>query len=242
MSKATKVFKMITESTSDIEMIKEAVDPNLPQTMKFRGVFMVSERRNGNGRIYPYEELKKEVDRFRVEMIDTDRALMELEHPSSCEIDPTRACARILKIDEDNKSWIGEAVILCSDEKHGIKGTVCGDTLAALTNYGTKWGVSSRAMGTVDEKTGIVSDLHLVTLDAVMNPSIGEMVTADGNRFVNGILESKQWICNIHGELVESKFNALEKSLAKMPNTFDSKKRAAHIGKALTDFFNSIVE
>lgn len=242
MSKATKVFKMITESTSDIEMIKEAVDPNLPQTMKFRGVFMVSEQRNGNGRIYPYEELKKEVDRFRVEMIDTDRALMELEHPSSCEIDPTRACARILKIDEDNKSWIGEAVILCSDEKHGIKGTVCGDTLAALTNYGTKWGVSSRAMGTVDEKTGIVSDLHLVTLDAVMNPSIGEMVTADGNRFVNGILESKQWICNIHGELVESKFNVLEKSLAKMPNTFDSKKRAAHIGKALTDFFNSIVE
>ena len=242
MSKATKVFKMITESTSDIEMIKEAVDPNLPQTMKFRGVFMVSEQRNGNGRIYPYEELKKEVDRFRVEMIDTDRALMELEHPSSCEIDPTRACARILKIDEDNKSWIGEAVILCSDEKHGIKGTVCGDTLAALTNYGTKWGVSSRAMGTVDEKSGIVSDLHLVTLDAVMNPSIGEMVTADGNRFVNGILESKQWICNIHGELVERKFNALEKSLAKMPNTFDSKKRAVHIGKALTDFFNSIVE
>ena len=242
MSKATKVFKMITESTSDIEMIKEAVDPNLPQTMKFRGVFMVSERRNGNGRIYPYEELKKEVDRFRVEMIDTDRALMELEHPSSCEIDPTRACARILKIDEDNKSWIGEAVILCSDEKHGIKGTVCGDTLAALTNYGTKWGVSSRAMGTIDEKTGIVSDLHLVTLDAVMNRSIGEMVTADGNRFVNGILESKQWICNIHGELVDSKFNALEKSLAKMPNTFDSKKRAAHVGKALTDFFNSIVE
>ena len=242
MSKATKVFKMITESTSDIEMIKEAVDQNLPQTMKFRGVFMVSEQRNGNGRIYPYEELKKEVDRFRVEMIDTDRALMELEHPSSCEIDPTRACARILKIDEDNKSWIGEAVILCSDEKHGIKGTVCGDTLAALTNYGTKWGVSSRAMGTVDEKSGIVSDLHLVTLDAVMNPSIGEMVTADGNRFVNGILESKQWICNIHGELVESKFNALEKSLAKMPNTFDSKKRAAHVGKALTDFFNSIVE
>ena len=242
MSKATKIFKMITESTSDIEMIKEAVDPNLPQTMKFRGVFMVSEQRNGNGRIYPYEELKKEVDRFRVEMIDTDRALMELEHPSSCEIDPTRACARILKIDEDNKSWIGEAVILCSDEKHGIKGTVCGDTLAALTNYGTKWGVSSRAMGTVDEKSGIVSDLHLVTLDAVMNPSIGEMVTADGNRFVNGILESKQWICNIHGELVESKFNALEKSLAKMPNTFDSKKRAAHVGKALTDFLNSIVE
>lgn len=241
MKDPTKVFKMITESAPEIELVKEAVDPNVPNTMKFRGVFMVSEQRNGNGRIYPYEELKKEVDRFNVEMVNTNRALMELEHPSSCEIDPTRACARILNINEDNKSWVGEAVVLCSDEKHGIKGTVCGDTLAAITNYGTKWGVSSRAMGTVDEKTGVVSDLHLVTLDVVLNPSIGTMVTSDGNRFVNGILESKQWICNIHGELVERKFNALEKNLARMPNTFDSKKRAAHVGKALTDFFNSIV-
>lgn len=241
MKDPTKVFKMITESAPEIELVKEAVDPNVPNTMKFRGVFMVSEQRNGNGRIYPYEELKKEVDRFNVEMVNTNRALMELEHPSSCEIDPTRACARILNINEDNKCWVGEAVVLCSDEKHGIKGTVCGDTLAAITNYGTKWGVSSRAMGTVDEKTGVVSDLHLVTLDVVLNPSIGTMVTSDGNRFVNGILESKQWICNIHGELVERKFNALEKNLARMPNTFDSKKRAAHVGKALTDFFNSIV-
>jgi len=46
-------------------------------------------------------------------------------------------------------------------------------------------------MGTVDEKTGLVKDLQLITIDTVLNPSIGEMVTADGNRFVNGILESK---------------------------------------------------
>lgn len=242
MKTRQKIYKMITESSPEIELVKESADSDLPRTIKFKGIFLVSEKRNGNGRIYPYEALKAEVDRFRTEMIDTDRALSELEHPSSCEIDPTRACARILSLTEDSKSWIGEAIVLCSDEKHGIRGTVCGDTLAGLINYGTKFGVSSRAMGTVDEKTGIVSDLHLVTLDTVMNPSIGEMVSADGNRFVNGILESKQWICNIHGQLVERKFNALEKSLSRMPNTFDTKKRAAHIGKALTDFFNSIVE
>lgn len=242
MKKQDKVLKMITESSPDIEFIKEDFDPNKPQTMKFRGIFLVSEKKNGNNRIYPYEELAPEVDRFRTEMIETNRALMELEHPSSCEIDPTRASARILSLEEDNKQWIGEAVILCSDEKHGIKGTVCGDTLAALTNYGTKWGVSSRAMGTVDEETGIVSQLHLVTIDCVMNPSIGEMVTADGNRFVNGILESKQFICNIHGEIVESKFNKFEKKISKMPNTNISSKKADFLGKAITDFFNDLVK
>lgn len=202
MKNTAKTFRLITESKSEVEIVKEDFDPSKPLTMKFRGVFLISNRKNGNNRVYPYAELKREVDKFREEMIDTNRALMELEHPESSEIDPTRASARILSLVEDNKQWIGEAVILCSDEKHGIKGTVCGDTLAALTNYGTSWGVSSRAMGNVDDN-GIVSDLHLVTIDTVMNPSIGEMVSTNGNRFVNGILESKQWVCGIHGELVE---------------------------------------
>lgn len=174
-------------------------------------------------------------------MIQTNRALMELEHPSSCEIDPARASARILSLEEDSKQWIGEAVLLCTDEKHGIKGTVCGDTLYSLTQYGTKWGVSSRAMGSVDEDTCLVQDLNLVTIDTVLNPSIGEMVTADGNRFVNGILESKQWVCNNHGQLVERKFDAFQKRISKMPNTHISSKKALFLGKAVSDFFNSLV-
>lgn len=230
---------MLTESAPEVELIKEAYDPSKPQTMKFRGIFLVSDKKNGNNRIYPYEELKREVDRFREEMIDTNRALMELEHPESSEIDPTRASARILSLVEDSHQWIGEAVILCSNEKFGIKGTVCGDTLAALTNYGTKWGVSSRAMGTVDDD-GYVSDLHLVTIDTVMNPSIGEMVSTNGNRFVNGILESKQWICNTHGELVESVFDKFEKKISKMPNTNIGSKKAAYLGKAVKDFLSEI--
>lgn len=202
---------------------------------------MQSEKKNGNNRIYPYRELKREVDKFRTEMIETNRALMELEHPSSSEIDPTRASARILSLTEDNNQWIGEAVILCSDEKHGIKGTVCGDTLMSLTQYGTKWGVSSRAMGEVDEDTGIVSQLNLVTIDTVLNPSIGEMVTSDGNRFVNGILESKYFVCNVHGEIIEKKFNKFEKRISKMPNTHIKSKKAEFLGKAISEFFESLV-
>ena len=77
-----------------------------------------------------------------------------------------------MSLTEDKNVWIGEGIILCSDEKFGIKGTPCGDILAALTNYGTKWGVSSRAVGEVDESTGIVKEFHLICLDTVLEPSI----------------------------------------------------------------------
>ena len=234
-----KVFKLITESKEPVEMVKETYDPSKPKTMKFRGVFLVSQRKNGNGRIYPHDLLKREVDRFRTEMIDTSRALMELEHSSSSEIDPTRASARTLSLTEDNDVWVGEGIILCSDEKFGIKGTVCGDCLAALTQYGTNWGVSSRALGELNDD-GVVEDLHLVCIDTVMNPSIGEMVTTDGNRFVNGILESKQWICNIHGQLVESKIEKMEKRLSKMPNTFIASKKNEAVCAAWNEFIHSI--
>lgn len=239
--KNNKIFKLITEDNEPVQMLNEAYDPSKPRTMKFKGIFLQSCKKNGNNRIYPYDELKHEVDKFRIQMINTNRAIMELEHPSSCEINPNRASARILSLEEDNKQWIGEAVILCSDEKFGIKGTPAGDILASLTQYGTKWGVSSRAMGTVDEETGIVKDLSLITVDTVLNPSIGEMVTSDGNRFVNGILESKQFVCNIHGEIIEQKYNNFEKKLSKLPNTNVSSKKAEYLGRALTDFFDSII-
>ena len=69
--------------------------------------------------------------------------------------------------------------------------------------------MTTRALGDVNESTGEVTDLHLVTIDAVLEPSIGSMCQSNGDRFVNGILESKQFVCNIHGEVLEEKFNKL---------------------------------
>lgn len=238
----TKVLRLITESANEVEMVKGDYDPSKPLTMKFKGIGAVSSRKNANGRIYPYELLKAEIDRFDQELVKTGRALAELEHSSAPEIDPTRASARILSITEDNKNWIVEGVILCSDEKHGIKGTPCGDILASLTNYGTKWGLSTRALGDVNESTGEVTDLQLCTIDTVTNPSIGEMVASNGDRFVNGILESKQFVCSIHGEVLEEKFNKFEKSLSKMPNTYISSKRNEKVYGALKDFFESLTK
>lgn len=208
--------------------------------MKYSGIFCESERRNANGRIYPYELLKTEVERFDREMVKTGRALAELEHSQEATICPDNVCARILSLTEDNKAWVGTGVILCSDEKFGIKGTPKGDLLCALTNYGTKWGMSTRALGDVDESTGQVTDLHLVTIDCVLEPSIGSMCESNGDRFVNGILESKQFICSVHGEVLEEKYSKLESSLKKMPNTFISSKRNAKVYEALNAFFKSL--
>ena len=236
----TKTLKLIAESAHEVEMVKQDNDPSKPFTMKFKGLCACSERKNANGRIYPYELLKREIEKFDKEMVQTGRALGELEHSSSPEISPDRAAVRFLSITEDNQSWIAEGVILCSDKKNNVYGTPCGDVLASLTNYGTKWGLSTRALGEVDESTGQVTDLQLCTIDAVVNPSIGELVSSNGDRFVNGILESKQFGCNLHGEVIEEKFNAFEKSLKKMPNTYDVEKRNQKVFEALSEFFNSI--
>lgn len=236
----TKTFKLIAESANEIEMVKQEHDPSKPMTMKFRGLGAVSSRKNANGRTYPYELLKREIEKFDRDMVKTGRALGELEHSSSAEISPDRAAVRFLSLTEDNKSWIAEGVILCTDEKFGVRGTPCGDVLASLTNYGTKWGLSTRALGDVDESTGEVTDLQLCTIDAVVNPSIGEMVSSNGDRFVNGILESKQFVCNMHGQILEEKYDAFQKSLAKMPNTRIASKRNEKVFAALNDFFKSL--
>lgn len=238
---ATKTLKLITEALDPAEMIIQKRDPSKPLTMKFRGPFMMCESKNGNGRIYKYDDMKAEADRFTREMINENRALMELEHPSVSVIQPERASARTLSLTEDKNVWIGEGIILCSDEKFGIKGTPCGDILAALTNYGTKWGVSSRAVGEVDESTGIVKEFHLICLDTVLEPSIQNFVTSDGNRFVNGILESKQFVCDIHGEPIERKYNAFESRISKLPNTHISSKKAEALGAAVHSFLESLV-
>lgn len=123
------------------------------------------------------------MDRFIEEMVETGRALGNLEHPDSAVIDPAQAAIRITKLKEDNRNWIGESVVLATDADHHIKGTPSGDIVASLINYGTKLGFSTRSLGNVGED-GIVTDLHLVTIDCVANPSISEFCESNGNRFV----------------------------------------------------------
>lgn len=248
-----KEVKLITEASFETEVIKEAYNPSKPRTIKMKGVYIQADVRNGNNRIYEYDVLKPQVDKFIKEKINTNSALEELEHPNTTAIDPERVCSRTISLEEDNKSWIGTSVVLASDPKFGIIGTKNGDILASLLTFDCAVGHSTRSLGNVDESTGRVSDLQLICCDAVLNPSIGVYNNSNAKRlingvlesrectkFVNGILESKSFIINTHGEILEEKYNDFEKKISKMPNTFISSNKAEFLGKAITDFFKSI--
>lgn len=232
-------MKLIVESDMrKMELIKEAYDPSKPQTIKLRGVFMQAETQNANSRKYHLEELEREVEKFKKEKIDTGTALSELEHPDTVEINPDRVCARILGLEQDGNDFIGEAVVLASDEKFGIKGTPKGDLLAGLLNYGTRCGFSSRGVGEVSED-GWVKDFNLLTIDTVLAPSIGIMSQSNADRFVNGILESKEFIVNTHGEILEKQFDRFEKKLKKLPSKQSAKE--ARLSEAVHEFFKSLI-
>lgn len=232
--------KLITDNApiNEFEFIKESRGDSAPMYI-LKGIYAQADIKNGNGRIYPYEDLKDEIERYDKEMIQTGRALGELEHPDYPEINPAESAIRILNLKEDNKSWVGESCILASFPERGIRGTPKGDILLGLVQYGTKMGFSTRAVGEV--KDDIVTNLKLCAIDCVGNPSIGQFSDSNANRFVNGILESKSFIINTHGEILESKYDKLEKKLSKMPNTNIGSKKAEYLGKAVHEFFESLV-
>lgn len=211
-----------------------------PPTYILKGLYAVSEQRNGNGRIYPYEALKKEIDRFDREMVKTGRALGALEHPETPEINPAESAIRILNLKEDNKTWLGESCILASQPEYGIRGTPKGDILLSLVQYGTKVGFSTRALGDVDDD-GVVTEMKLCTIDCVANPSIGQFCDSNGDRFVNGILESKEFVLDVHGTYLEKNYNTFESRLSNMPKTYIASKKAEHLGNAFHEFITSIV-
>ena len=84
--------------------------------------------------------------------------------------------------------------------------------------------------------------MKLCTIDCVANPSIGQFCESNGERFVNGILESKNFVITQHGDILEAKYDTFENKLAHMPNTFISSKKAEHVGNAFHEFIESLVE
>jgi hypothetical protein len=224
-----QTLKLITENDfwGDYEIIKENVEGK-PRQIKLRGPFMQAEKENMNKRRYPYDEMKKEADRFNEQFIQTGRALGELEHPDYAYINSERAAQRIISLKEgDNKTFIGESIILATDSEHNIKGTPLGDIAASLIQYGTKLGQSTRGVGRLED--GVVHEYKLSTVDVVSDPSIGD--------FVEGILESKDFMVDTHGLVTEMCYDRLTGKLDNLPNH----KRSEYVSEALKDFLSKIV-
>jgi hypothetical protein len=175
-----KLIKEVNETIS-YEYIEEAAGSG-KKSLFIEGPFLVSERKNKNGRLYEFNTMKKEVHRYTEEYINKNRAFGELGHPDSPTINLDRVAILIKGLREDGNQWIGKAKIL---------DTPMGNIARQLIEGGAQLGVSSRGMGSLKNVNGVnivQNDFYLATAaDIVADPS------APG-AFVQGIMEGKEWM------------------------------------------------
>jgi hypothetical protein len=135
-------------------------------------------------------------------MVIPGRAMGELNHPSSADVDLERACHMITELSQDGNVFYGKSKVLT---------TPCGQIVRSLINDGVKVGMSSRALGTLEEGSthNTVKNLKLVAVDCVADPSYP-------SAFVNGILESKQWVLADDGKYEEI-YDRFEESISTLP-------------------------
>jgi len=170
-------MKLITEHTSDVEYIVEGKD----KQQYIKGIFMQSDIKNQNGRVYPFSVLQKQVKEFNNKFVKQDRALGELGHPMGPTINLDRVSHVITELMEDGKNFVGKAKII---------DTPNGKIVKNLLESGVRLGVSSRGLGSVKtNKKGVnevQDDFILSTVDIVSDPSAPDA-------FVNGIMEGKEF-------------------------------------------------
>ncbi len=195
-------MKLITEINEDIEFFVEQKGDN--KSMYINGVFMMGETKNRNGRIYPHDILMNEVKRYNTEYVDKNRAFGELGHPEGPTINLERVSHMIKELKPDGNSVIGKAKIM---------DTPYGNIVKNLINEGAKLGVSSRGMGSLEEKGGanyVKDDFYLATAaDIVADPSAPDA-------FVEGIMEGKEWIWD-NGIIKENIISKISKNIKDAP-------------------------
>jgi len=196
--------KLFSEAVENVEYICEEKDGG-KKSYKIRGIFMQADIKNRNGRVYPMEILQNEVQKYNKNFIKEKRAFGELGHPDGPTVNLERVSHMITSLTPDGKNFIGEAKIMA---------TPMGEIVKNLMDEGAKLGVSSRGMGSLDQKNGanyVRDDFYLATAaDIVADPSAP-------NAFVEGIMEGKEWVWN-NGALVEAE-------LVELKQKFDVKKR-----------------
>lgn len=174
-------MKLIKEVTEEIKYISELNEETGKKSHFIEGVFLQSNLKNRNGRMYPKEVMQKEVARYTAESIDKKRAYGELGHPDGPTVNLDRVSHMIVGLKEDNDNYIGRAKIL---------DTPMGRIVKELIDEGASLGVSSRGLGSLKERNGVnevQEDFMLATAaDIVADPSAPDA-------YVQGIMENKEW-------------------------------------------------
>ena len=218
-------MKLITELNESVEFIVEKNESG-DKSHFIKGIFMQAEQKNRNGRMYPVQVLRNEVNRYNEEYVKKNRAFGELGHPDGPTINLDRVSHMIKDIQEDgSNNFIGKAKIM---------DTPYGKIVKNLIDEGANLGVSSRGMGSLkaDRRDGaqiVQDDYRLATAaDIVADPSAP-------NAFVQGIMEGKEWVWN-SGVLQEKTVSEIKNEIVKAP----SKKLESVKLKAFNSFLSKL--
>jgi len=194
-------MKLITEVNEQVNIINEATESGKKEFF-IEGTFLQAEKKNRNGRIYPMAIMEREVNRYVTEYINKNRAYGELGHPSGPTLNLERVSHMIKSLRKENSDYVGRAKIM---------DTPYGNIVKNLMVEGATLGVSSRGMGSLKEKNGVMEvqdDFWLATAaDIVADPSAPDA-------FVHGIMEGKEWIWD-NGIIKEMNIDSYKKQIEK---------------------------
>lgn len=176
------------------------------QKLFITGPFLMAEEKNQNGRIYRLDEMVREVERYTNDMVKSRRAIGEMNHPQSTEVNPVNACHVVTELKQSGNYFMGKSQVL---------NTPMGLLLRSLIQDNIKMGISSRALGNITESSNAkhVSNFHLICLDVVHQPSVQ-------NAMLESVMESKEWMIRPDGTIVEcaaAAYQQLENSLRTYP-------------------------
>lgn len=194
-------MKLFCDINEEIQVLTEENEPG-KKNYFIEGIFLMCDQKNRNGRVYTFEMMNKKVNDYNNSFVKQKRAFGELGHPEGPTINLERVSHMITDLYSDKKNFIGRAKIM---------DTPYGKIVKNLIDEGAKLGVSSRGIGSLEEKNGVnyvKDDYQLATAaDIVADPSAPEA-------FVRGIMEGKEWIWE-SGRLVEKDLEEIKKSIQK---------------------------
>lgn len=215
-----------TELHEELDFLIEEKNTSEPQKYYITGPYMMAEAQNQNGRIYQLSEMVNEVDRYTSAMIKPRRAIGEMNHPQSTEVNPVNACHLVTELRQNGNYFMGKSLIL---------DTPMGQLLKSLVRDKIQMGISTRGLGNLSEsKTGgkTVSNFHLICLDVVHQPSVQ-------NAMLESILESKEWLVGPDGRIFEHSEKAL-RSLTSSLGTLPKHETNIFLKEQLIKFINNI--
>ena len=197
---------LTTELHEELDFLVEEKNSSEPQKYYITGPYMMADKANQNGRVYQLDEMTKEVGRYMTDMVKPRRAIGEMNHPQSTEVNPVNACHLVTELKQNGNYFMGKSLIL---------DTPMGQLLKSLVKDKIQMGISTRGLGNLSESSDgkTVSNFHLICLDVVHQPSVQ-------NAMLESILESKEWLVGTDGRIIEiaqNAFSNLKEGLAKLP-------------------------